>query len=109
MRPSRNSPILWILAADFRAARCKLSLDAAIEVIGVRTLGLEFPRYLRSGKHSRQENLAVGRPRRHVRSAAAVSQSAVGGSKPLRLAARYDAVLGTIRPADANVGPVVAG
>src|SRR5207247_7411459 len=96
---ARDRGMLWIEAANFRAAAGEFRFEVAVEVVGVGTLRLEFPRDLRARKLPREQDVTVAGPSRHVRAATAVLRSAVGCSKPLGLPVRQDAMLRAVRMA----------
>src|SRR5439155_16330809 len=66
LRQARHGAILWIEAANFRAAAGQFRFKVAVEVVAIGTLRLEFPCDLRARKLPREQDVTVARPSRHV-------------------------------------------
>lgn len=104
-----NRAIAGAEAADLRAAARHLRLAVAVEVVGVRALGLILPRDLRVGQPAGDQDGSVEGPGGHVGSTASMLRIPVGRCKPVGLPLREESGLSAIRAADADIGPVMAG
>ena len=96
-----------IYSTDFGTTPCQLRFVVSVEMVCVGTKRLEFPGDFAVRQLSREQNRSRPRPAQHIGAAAPTLRTTIAGTKPVRLVLGKDPLLGSIRTADADIGPVM--
>src|SRR5881394_1122241 len=107
MREACDRVVTRIEPADFSAAAREIRLVIAVEMVGVMSFRLKLPRHLRAGQSPRKEERVIVCPGDEVRATATACRIAVRGSEPHGTPLCQNPLFRSIRPAHANVGPIV--